>query len=68
MLVLTRKANESIVINGNIEVRVLKVKGSSVSIGIEAPKDIPVRRKELEIRIPPMQADAPVSTESQSVA
>jgi carbon storage regulator len=47
MLVLSRKTNESIVIDGNITISVLQVKGKIVRLGIEAPKDIPIRRKEL---------------------
>ena len=48
MLVLTRKANEEIVINGNIRVRVLGVHRGRIRLGIEAPLEIPVRRSELD--------------------
>lgn len=47
MLALTRKKNESIVINNNIEITVLEVKGEQVKIGISAPKEIPIYRKEV---------------------
>ncbi len=47
MLVLSRKLNESIVINYDIVVTVLGVKGDRVRLGIEAPGEIPVHRKEL---------------------
>ena len=47
MLVLSRKPKESIVINGNITVSVLRVDNDNVRIGIEAPKTIPVMRKEI---------------------
>jgi carbon storage regulator len=47
MLVLSRKLNESIVINDNIVVTVLGVKGDRVRIGIDAPGEIPVHRQEL---------------------
>ncbi|MBL8041012.1 MAG: carbon storage regulator CsrA [Chthonomonas sp.] len=47
MLVLTRKLNQSIVIDGTIEVVVLEVRGEQVRIGIKAPKDVPVHRKEI---------------------
>ena len=47
MLVLSRKTNESIVIDGNITISVLQVKGKIIRLGIEAPKEIPIRRKEL---------------------
>ena len=47
MLALARKVNESIILNDNIEVTVLEVKGDQVKIGINAPKDVPIYRKEL---------------------
>lgn len=51
MLALSRKKNEAIIINNNIEVTVLEVKGDQVKIGITAPKEIPVYRKEVYIQI-----------------
>jgi uncharacterized protein len=51
MLVLSRKHGESIVIDGAIKVQVIEVKGKVVRLGIEAPKEIPVRRSELHERI-----------------
>jgi carbon storage regulator len=47
MLVLSRKLNESIVINDDIVVTVLGVKGDRVRLGIEAPGEIPVHRQEV---------------------
>lgn len=47
MLILTRKADESIVIGNNIQIKVLKVQGNQVHIGIDAPKDISVYRQEI---------------------
>ena len=47
MLVLKRKEGESIVIQGRIMVSILKVRGHGVRIGIEAPKEITVHRKEI---------------------
>ncbi|MDR1385648.1 MAG: carbon storage regulator CsrA [Planctomycetaceae bacterium] len=47
MLVLSRKKNESIVINDNITVVVVEIRGDKVRLGIEAPKDVPVHRKEI---------------------
>ncbi len=51
MLALSRKKNEAIIINNNIEVSVLEVKGDQVKIGITAPKEIPVYRKEVYLQI-----------------
>jgi carbon storage regulator len=47
MLVLTRRLGESIMLDGNIEVQVLEVKGEQVRIGITAPIDVKVYRKEI---------------------
>lgn len=47
MLVLTRKVSQSIVIDGGIEVVVLEVRGEQVRLGIKAPKDVVVHRKEI---------------------
>lgn len=46
MLVLTRRVNESLMIGDNIEIKVLATKGNQVRIGIDAPKDIGVHRKD----------------------
>jgi carbon storage regulator len=47
MLVLSRKKNESIVINDNITVTVIEIRGDKVRLGIEAPKDVTVHRREV---------------------
>ncbi len=47
MLVLTRKVNQSIVIGDGIEVVVLEVRGEQVRLGIRAPRDVAVHRKEI---------------------
>ena len=51
MLVLTRRAGESIMIDDDIELKVLKIRGSQVHLGIDAPKRAAVHRKEVWIRI-----------------
>jgi carbon storage regulator CsrA len=51
VLVLTRKANQSIMIGDHIEVSVLSVVGEKVRLGIEAPRDVPVFRKEVFLEI-----------------
>ena len=47
MLVLSRKKNESIVINNDIVITVVEIRGDKVRLGIEAPKDVPVHRQEV---------------------
>ena len=51
MLALARKKGEALVINNNIEVTVLEVKGDQVKIGISAPKEVPIYRKEVYLQI-----------------
>ncbi len=47
MLVLSRKKNESIVINDDITIVVVEIRGDKVRLGVEAPKEIPVHRREV---------------------
>jgi carbon storage regulator len=47
MLVLSRKKNESIVINNDIVITVVEIRGDKVRLGIVAPKDVPVHRQEV---------------------
>ena len=51
MLALTRKQGEALVINNNIEITVLEIRGDQIKIGISAPKDVPVYRKEVYLQI-----------------
>lgn len=51
MLVLTRKKNESIVINDDIEVTIIDIQNDQIRIGISAPKNVPVYRKEIYAQI-----------------
>ena len=48
MLVLSRKKNQTIIIDGNIEIEVLQIKGNSIRLGIKAPRDVRVVRGELK--------------------
>ena len=50
MLVLSRKQTESIVINDNIVVTILSVRGNTVRLGVDAPRELPVVRSELDTR------------------
>ena len=47
MLALTRKKGESLVVNNNIEITVLEIRGDQVKIGIAAPREVPIYRKEV---------------------
>lgn len=51
MLALTRKKGEALVINNNIEITVLEIRGDQIKIGISAPKDVPIYRKEVYLQI-----------------
>ena len=51
MLILTRRVGETIIIDDNIEVTVLAVKGNQVRLGIQAPEDIAVHREEIYKRL-----------------
>lgn len=59
MLVLTRKSNQSIMIGDEIEVSVLAIMGEKVRIGIQAPRSIPVFRKEVYIEIQSEREEEP---------
>ena len=63
MLVLTRKGNQSIMIGDGIEVSVLAIMGEKVRIGIQAPREVPVFRKEVYLEI---QEEQQGETESRS--
>ncbi len=51
MLALSRKKGEALVISNNIEVTVLEIKGDQVKLGISAPREVPVYRKEIYLQI-----------------
>ena len=51
MLALTRKKGEALVINNNIEITVLEIRGDQIKDGISAPKDVPIYRKEVYLQI-----------------
>ncbi len=58
MLALSRKKNEALVINNNVEITILDIKGEQVKIGISAPKEIPIYRKEVYVQIKQMNEAA----------
>lgn len=53
MLVLSRKVNESLIIDNHIVVTVIEVRGDKVRLGITAPKQVPVHRQELWVKLNP---------------
>ena len=65
MLALSRKKNEAIVINNNVEITILEVKGDQVKIGINAPKEVPIYRKEVYLQIQKANEEA-VNTEGMA--
>lgn len=66
MLVLTRKLNESIMIGNDIEITVLAVEGEQIKLGINAPKNIEIHRKEIYLSIQQENNQA-VNTENQTL-
>ena len=58
MLALSRKKNEALVINNNVEITILDIKGDQVKLGITAPREIPVYRKEVYLQIQESNKDA----------
>ena len=62
MLALSRKKNEALVNNNNVEITILEIKGEQVKIGITAPKEVPVYRKEVYVQIQDANKEA-VSTD-----
>jgi carbon storage regulator len=67
MLALSRKKDEAIVINDNIEVTILEIKGDQVKIGITAPKSVPVYRKEVFVQIQAANKEASQSVDAESL-
>lgn len=64
MLALTRKKGESLIVNNNIEITVLEIRGDQVKIGINAPKDVPIYRKEVYLQI---QEENKASTDAANI-
>ena len=68
MLVLSRKKNESIVINNDITIVVVEIRGDKVRLGVEAPKEVPVHRREVYDAIKRHEAQGAAPTETQNDA
>ena len=67
MLALSRKKNEALVINNNVEITILDVKGDQVKLGIKAPKEVPVYRKEVYLQTQKVNEDALASANLESL-
>ncbi|HEY1067330.1 MAG TPA: carbon storage regulator CsrA [Pirellulales bacterium] len=69
MLVLSRKKNESIVINNDITIVVVEIRGDKVRLGVEAPKEVPVHRREVyeAIQRSGLVVDAKAPAETRAV-
>lgn len=65
MLALSRKKNEAIIVNNNVEITILEVKGDQVKIGVTAPREVPVYRKEVYTQIQEANQEA-VSAEGMA--
>ena len=72
MLVLSRKKNESIIINDDITIVVVEIRGDKVRLGVEAPKEVPVHRNEVyeairrnqdQVKTPATESDATSAAE-----
>lgn len=62
MLVLSRKKNESIVINNDITIVVVEIRGDKVRLGVEAPKEVPVHRREVYEAIHRANSNGPLGS------
>ena len=67
MLALSRKKGEALVINNNVEISILEIRGEQVKIGITAPKEVPVYRKELYVQIQEANKEAMAADSLESL-
>ena len=67
MLALSRKKDEAIIINDNIEIRILEIKGDQIKIGISAPKSVPIYRKEVFTQIQEANKEALESVDMEKL-
>jgi len=68
MLVLSRKKNESIVINDDITIVVVEIRGDKVRLGVEAPKEVPVHRREVFDAIRRSEAESAETSRTEAGA
>ena len=67
MLALSRKKDEAIIINDDIEITVIEIKGDQVKLGISAPKSVPIYRKEVYAQIQEANKEAVASVDINSL-
>lgn len=67
MLALSRKKDESIVINDDIEITIIEIKGDQVKLGINAPKNVPIYRKEVFEQIQEANKESANSVDSETL-
>jgi len=67
MLALSRKKNEAVIINDDIEITIIEIKGDQVKIGISAPKSVPIYRKEVYMQIQNANKEAVQSVDIKNI-
>lgn len=67
MLALSRKKDEAVIINDDIEITIIEIKGDQVKIGISAPKSVPIYRKEVYMHIQNANKEAAQSVDIKNI-
>ena len=67
MLALSRKKDEAVIINDDIEITIIEIKGDQVKIGISAPKSVPIYRKEVYMKIQNANKEAAQSVDIKNI-
>ncbi len=67
MLALSRKKDEAVIINDDIEITIIEIKGDQVKIGISAPKSVPIYRKEVYMQIQNANKEAAQSGDIKNI-
>lgn len=67
MLALSRKKDEAVIINDDIEITIIEIKGDQVKIGISAPKSVPIYREEVYMQIQNANKEAAQSVDIKNI-